>query len=394
MPSTAGAPGHEPGLELPAAEVPRQQTEAPRQQAEAPRRQAEAETRPVEALVFPPGFKPVRGVHLSAWVAGSPHSRKKFLDQLSGTFINAVVVPLKETDGQVYVAGVPKAQAYGTTLIAIPDPVALVADIHGRGLRAIARIVVFKDNLLARKHPELAVKHAGGGLWRNNNGITWVDPYRREIWDYNLELALAAVRLGFDEIQFDYVRFPSDGDTTTCRYSREDHTEKSAVANILDFLRFARKRLEPTKVAMSIAVFGMTTTARDDMGIGQDLLVMTGLSDFVSPMMYPSHYAHGEYGLRNPNREPYKVIFRGLRDAKRRLGAEAWKLRPYLQDFSLFHVHYGPSELQAELMAAQKQGIESFILWNPANHYTWQALRLRNDSPLRYASAPPSAAGH
>lgn len=342
---------------------------------------------PAEAVSLPPGFKPVRGVHLSAWVAGAPKSRRRFLDQIPGTFINAVAVPLKETDGRVYIPGIARARDWGTAVTAIPDPGGLVADIRARGLRAIARIVVFKDDALARKHPELAVRRPDGALWRNRKGIAWVDPYRREIWEYNLDLAVEAARLGFDEIQFDYIRFPSDGDTRQCRYVRADHTERTAAENIREFLRYARARLGPLRVPMSVAVFGMTTTAHNDMGIGQDLRSMAELSDAVSPMMYPSHYARGEYGLSNPNREPYKVIYRGLRDAKRRLGKESWKLRPYLQDFSMGH-RYTAHEVQAQLIAAQKQGIDSFILWNAGNRYTWKALEARGSSPLQYPQGP------
>ncbi len=315
---------------------------------------------------------PVRGVHLTAWVAGAPKERRAFLDQLKGTLVNAVVVPVKEYDGNVYLPGVGGAAELGTVRIVISDPAALVADIKARGLRAIARVVVFKDNTLARRRPEWAIHDEDGALWTNKKGVAWVDPYRKEVWDYNIEVALAAARAGFDEVQFDYIRFPSDGDTTRCRYSKADHSSASAAAALDDFLALARRRLDAAGVGMSAAVFGLTTTAHDDMGIGQNLGRMTRLIDAVSPMMYPSHYAKGEYGLADPNRQPYKIISWGLRDAKRRLGSAA-KLRPYLQDFSL-GFRYGPAEVRAELRAARRQGVESWILWNPLNRYTWSAL--------------------
>ncbi|TPW21845.1 MAG: hypothetical protein FD126_266, partial [Elusimicrobia bacterium] len=180
-------------------------------------------------------------------------------------------------------------------------------------------------------------------------------------------------RAGFDEVQFDYIRFPSDGDTRRCRYSRVDHSSATSAALIDGFLEDARRRLDALGVGMSVAVFGLTTTAHDDMGIGQSLAKMTRRVDAVSPMMYPSHYARGEYGLAEPNREPYKIISWGLRDAKRKLGG-AEKLRPYLQDFSL-GFKYGPAQVRAQLRAARRQGVESWILWNPLNRYTWEALK-------------------
>lgn len=345
-----------------------------------------------------PSTGPVRGVHLTAWVAGSAKDRRAFLDRIAGTMVNAVVVPVKEFDGQVYIPGVASAAALGTVRLAVPDPKGLVADIKSRGLKAVARVVVFKDNNLARKKPEWAIMDERGGLWKNQNGVVWVDPYRKEVRDYNLDVAEAAARAGFDEVQFDYIRFPSDGDTRRCRYSRTDHSTATAGALIDEFLGDARRRLDALGVGMSAAVFGLTTTAHDDMGIGQTLGKMTRRVDAVSPMMYPSHYARGEYGLSDPNREPYKIISWGLRDAKRKLGG-AEKLRPYLQDFSL-GFKYGPAQVRAQLRAARRQGVESWILWNPLNRYTWDALKPfapeelvpipgEDDPPVRAPKAAP-----
>ncbi|TBR25801.1 hypothetical protein EPO15_01495 [bacterium] len=325
------------------------------------------------AAADPASTAPVRGVHLTAWVAGAPKDRRAFLERIPGTLVNAVVVPVKEYDGNVYIPGVASASALGTVRIAISDPKALVADIKARGLYAVARVVVFKDDTLARKRPEWGVQDERGGLWKNQNGVVWVDPYRKEVRDYNLDVAEAAARAGFDEVQFDYIRFPSDGDTRRCRYSRVDHSTATAAALIDEFLEAARARMNASGVRMSVAVFGLTTTAHDDMGIGQTLLKMTSRVDAVSPMMYPSHYARGEYGLANPNGEPYKIISWGLRDAKRKLGGSE-KLRPYLQDFSL-GFKYGPAQVRAELRAARRQGVESWIMWNPLNRYTWEALK-------------------
>ncbi|MFA6029199.1 MAG: putative glycoside hydrolase [Elusimicrobiota bacterium] len=326
----------------------------------------------------------MRAVHLTAWVAGAPKSRRAFLDKLKGTVVNTVVVPLKETDGRVYVPGVKSAAEYGTYEAAIPDPEALLRDLRAQNLKAVARIVVFRDELLSRKHPEWAVRNPEGGVWRNQNRAAWMDPYRKVVWDYNLDLAVRAAELGFDEIQFDYIRFPTEGNTRACRYVRSDHSRNSAISNLVEFLRHARRRIDPTGKPISIAVFGMTTTSKDDMGIGQEIDRLAPLVDYISPMMYPSHYYKGEYGLASPNREPYKIIHRGLRDAKSRLKEQAPKLRPYLQDFSLFGVRYGPQQVKAQILAAHLQGVESWILWNASNNYTWSVL-----TP-QYLGLPPT----
>jgi len=338
-------------------------------------------------LVLPPGFAPVRGLHLTSWVAGSRKARGRFLDRLRGTVINAVIIPIKETDGKVYLPGVAAAEAAGTTRIAIPKPKELLADLEERGIRAVARQVVFEDDNLPRKRPELGVQDEDGGLWKNRKGLTWADPYNQEVWEYNLAIAQHALRLGFDEVQFDYIRFPSDGDTRRCRYSNVHHSSRTTVQALDGFLRAARERLKPLGGDISVAVFGLTTTSSGDMGIGQNIRSMESEVDALSPMMYPSHYAKGEYGIPDPNREPYEVIRLGLRDAKRRLRKDAFKLRPYLQDFTLGY-RYKTEHVRAQIRAAREQGIDSWIFWNPGNRYHWDAFR---DAPPESTVVAPSS---
>jgi hypothetical protein len=315
----------------------------------------------------------VRGIHLTCWGAGSAKSRKELIRKISGSVINTVVVAIKETDGKVYIPGVEKAEKWGSHENAIADPGAMLKDFKDAGLYTIARIVVFKDSSLPRVRRDLAVHTPSGDLWRSRNGATWADEYSREVWEYNVDIAERAAKFGFDEIQFDYLRYPSEGNTALCRYSKP-HSRKTAVANLKEFLEYAHKRLDPYKVKVSADVFGLTTTAKDDMGIGQDINTLVSGADYVYPMMYPSHYYPGEYSLKVPNKEPFKVINRGLRDALARLGPDYARLRPYLQDFSLFGVHYGPSQVRAQLMAAHMNLLRSWVLWNAGNKYTWAAL--------------------
>lgn len=314
----------------------------------------------------------VRGIHLTSWGAGSAKTRRELLGKISGSVINTVVIAVKETDGRVYIPGVKKAHDFGSYQGAISDPESMLKDFKDAGLYTVARIVVFKDKVLPKVRRDLAVRTPAGDPWRANNGATWADPYSREVWDYTLEIAERCAKLGFEEIQFDYIRYPTEGNTSLCRYSKP-HNRQASIANLKEFLAYSRKRLEPYKVKISVDVFGLTTTAGDDMGIGQDIKIMAAGSDYVYPMMYPSHYAPGEYNIKHPNASPYKVINRGLKDARAGLGADYAKLRPYLQDFSLGWT-YGPSEVRAQLLATRLNLLESWVLWNPSNKYTWAAL--------------------
>lgn len=315
----------------------------------------------------------VRGIHLTSWGAGSAKTRRELIHKISGSVVNTVVVAVKETDGMVYIPGVEKAERWHSYTAAIPQPEEMIKDFKGAKLYTVARIVVFKDKVLPKSRRDMAVRTPDGGVWRSHNGSTWVDQYSHEVWEYIGDIAERCAKLGFDEIQFDYIRYPSEGNTKLCRYSKP-HNPRTAIVNLKDFLDYQRKRLAPYNVKISADVFGLTTTVKDDMGIGQDIKTLASGADYVYPMMYPSHYYPGEYNLKCPNKEPYKVINRGLHDAMGKLGDDYAKLRPYLQDFSLFGVHYGPNEVRAQLMATRKNLLHSWVLWNPANKYTWSAL--------------------
>lgn len=315
----------------------------------------------------------VRGIHLTCWGAGSARSRRELIQKISGTVLNTVVVAVKETDGRVYIPGVAGAEAIGAYEAAISDPEKMVKEFKDAGLYTVARVVVFKDKVLPKKRPALGVKTPGGDLWRSRNGAVWADQYSHEVWDYNIDVAIRAAKAGFEEIQFDYIRYPSEGNTSLCRYSKP-HNRQTATRNLKDFLDYARKRLAPYNVKISADVFGLTTTVKDDMGIGQDIATLASGADYVYPMMYPSHYYPGEYNLKNPNAEPFKVINRGLRDALGKLGPDYAKLRPYLQDFNLGSPKYGPAEVRAQLTAAHLNYLESWVLWNAGNRYNWEAL--------------------
>jgi hypothetical protein len=314
----------------------------------------------------------LRGVHFTGWSAGSTKARRRFLGEMKAAGFNAVVIALKDSDGHAFVRDVPFAIKTGAFLNAIPDLPGAVRDFKEQGIYTIARIAAFKDDHLARARPDLAVHFPDGRIWTGDKGTAWADPYQHEVWDYVIDVASRAAAAGFDEIQFDYIRFPSDGKTRLCRYSKE-HTSATASAALRDFLTLARSRLKPLGVKISIDTFGLTTSVDNGMGIGQTLDQMADLVDYVSPMMYPSHYAKGEYGLKNPNRQPYLTVHHGIQDALTRIKDPA-KLRPFLQDFSL-GVRYTPAHVRAQIRAAEELGVRGWILWNPGNHYSWSAAQ-------------------
>jgi len=328
---------------------------------------------PAEELA-PASTATLRGVHFTGYAAGLPNARHKFIGEMKAAGFNAVAIALRDFDGGVFVPDVPLAKRTHAYVRAIPDLPGAVKDFKDAGIYVIARIAVFKDDHLARARPDLAVHNPDGGLWVNDKGTAWVDPYNQEVRDYAIDIASRAAAAGFDEIQFDYIRFPSDGKTKLCRYSRKDHTPASASQALVDFLTQARDRLKPLGVKLSIDTFGLTASVDNGMGIGQRLDKMAELVDYVSPMMYPSHYAKGQYGLKNPNRAPYQTVHQGISDALERLGGHPEKLRPYLQDFSL-GVRYTPAHVRAQILAAEEQGVRGWLLWNAQNHYTWTAVQ-------------------
>jgi len=315
----------------------------------------------------------VKGMHLTTRAAASSYHKPRINDLLDNTELNAVVIDVKEIDGDISIKNVSGNITYSKSL---PNIEQYLKEVKEKGMYAIARIVVFRDNVMPRKKTDLAVKNPDGSLWQDRNKLTWLNPYKQGSIDYILELAEKTADMGFDEIQFDYIRFPSDGKTNNCRYGVE-HSSTTASKAIVNFLKQARQRLSPKGIKISIDVFGLTTTETSDMGIGQKIVEMTEQVDYVCPMIYPSHYNNGEYGIPNPNKEPYRTVYIALQGAKKRLPVE--KLRPWLQDFSLKGVQYGPKELQAQIQACYDCGVKTWLLWNAACKYTKSGLKTKSN---------------
>jgi hypothetical protein len=335
---------------------------------------------------------PVRGIYLNAWAFGTRRFQQ-LIDLVDSTEVNAFVIDVKDDTGYLtYRSAVPTAMAIGANLeLRAPDAAARVARLKARGIRAIARIVVAKDPLLAAKKPEWSIRSRDGGLWSDRKGTHWVDAFNDSVWVYAAELAAEAVRLGFEEIQYDYVRFPDESRTrmATAVYPGRRGTESSR-EGIARNLQLLAVRTRALKVPFTIDIFGLTTTAVDDMGIGQYWEDLVTAADVVLPMVYPSHYGRGVYGVAHPNGDPYTMVKRSLEDGIRRSRAlsprKTAEIRPYLQAFTLGPPKYTARHVRDQIRAAADAGIEGWILWNPRSVYSRGYFRA--DSVL---AGPPGA---
>ncbi|MGB7211318.1 MAG: putative glycoside hydrolase [Gemmatimonadales bacterium] len=353
---------------------------------------------PAPPVTAPP--KVVKAIYLNAWTFGSP----RFYDLVrlaDTTEINAFVVDVKDDTGFLtYHSSVPTAVAIGANgAIRAPDARHRLAVLRAHSIYAIARIVVAKDPLLARKKPAWSVQDSSGGLWHDRLGFAWVDAYNDSVWTYAAQLGAEAVHAGFGELQFDYVRFPDEPRSrmASARFTaRRNHEPfREAVAR---HLRMMRDLVHPLGVPFTIDVFGLTATADGDIGIGQVWEDLASTADVVLPMVYPSHYFGGFYNIAHPNTEPYAVVHRALEDAERRTArlTHRAEIRPYLQAFTLGPPRYTPTEIRDQIRAAADVGIHSWVLWNPRGVYDPEIFRPgpvpAEPAPVRIAAAARAAA--
>jgi len=320
----------------------------------------------------------VRGLYVNAWAAGSRTRMEVLLDLARRTEVNSLVIDIKDATGYVsHRTEVPLAHEIGATEeIRIRDLPALLAWLEAEGIYPIARIVVVKDPILTEFRPEFAVQDTAGGVWVDAKGSTWLSPYSTEVWDYHVEIAREVAGLGFPEIQWDYVRFPDAPRADLDRAVFEGADGRTKATVIRDGLRRAREGLSDLNVQMTADVFGVTTSARRDVGIGQLWESFIDVVDVALPMVYPSHYWEGSFGVTMPNTRPYEIVKHALTDAVRRsqLVNGAGRTRPWLQAFSLGEPHYGAPEIRAQIQATYDAGIDEWVLWNPASRYTEAAL--------------------
>jgi hypothetical protein len=305
----------------------------------------------------------VRGVHVTGPLASLPGRLEAYL-RVPG--LNTLEVDVKDESGQIgFVSGAPKlARAIGA---AQPyynaKEVARLA--HKHGVYLIGRVVSFQDPILSAARPDLAVKTPDGSVWKTRAGLGWLDPGNRGAWEYDLAVAAAAAKAGFDEIQLDYVRFPSDGDLTLMRFPSEVGEAKTWT--IARYVHFMSARLHKLNVRVSIDVFGLA--ASHELGVGQKPARLARYVDAVSPMVYPSHYRPGELGITDPNGSPGPTVAASLSDFRRALRGTRARLVPWLQDFSLGRT-YSAADVLAQIQAARYWHSAGFLLWNGRGIYT------------------------
>jgi hypothetical protein len=337
----------------------------------------------------------VRGLYLNGWVFSS----SRFADLLrlaDSTEINTFVIDVKDDTGYLtYRSSVPVAVEIGANdRIRLSDTRQRLAQLQARGIHPVARIVVAKDPLLARRKPEWAIHDTQGGLWHDQLGAAWVDAYQDSVWIYAADLAREAVVMGFAEVQFDYLRFPDEPrwrlERAVFRSKRAGESQRAAVRRNVALMR---ERTAELGVPFTLDLFGLTTSADGDLGIGQAWEDLAPLADVVLPMVYPSHYRRGAYGIQHPNASPYATVRRALEDGLKKNArlASAPKIRPYLQAFSIFRVRYTPEEIRAQIRATEELGLTDWVLWNARGVYPAAALRPGRSGAPTVGS--PQAAG-
>ena len=310
----------------------------------------------------------IRGVHVTMTLASLEGKLDEYFS-LTSAGLNTLQLDVKDENGEVgFQRGVGLAKDVGAAL-RYYDPRKAASDAEARGVYLIGRVVVFEDPKLSVARPGMAIQRSDGSVWTNNAGLGWTNPYDKRVWKYNVDVAAAAVKAGFDEIMFDYVRFPTDGDVASAVFKGRRPEHKSVT--IASFLEYAKGRLEPMGARVSAAIFGLTATR--EMGIGQRPRRLARHLDAIYPMVYPSHYGPGEYNLDDPNAVPGITVARSLRDFRRALRGQKTELVPWLQDFSLGR-DYTLEDVQAQILAARDANARGFLLWNPSGVYTREAL--------------------
>lgn len=327
----------------------------------------------------------VKGIYLTDTTAGSSRMAE-IIRHIEETELNAVVIDIKNDDGRIaYQIDSDVASELGSPVSTIPDIAALMDALKAHGIYVIARVVCFRDPYLESVKPEWMYQLPDGTVFHDSSGLAWVNPYKSEYWEYISDIARACARDGFDEIQLDYVRFCTERGMQEVLFSDEDTLGRDKTEIITEFVRALSDRCAESGIFMSTDVFGTIIGSYiDSKAVGQDYAVLSRAVDYMCPMIYPSHYGQGNFGIEYPDTEPYKTIYAALGASKKALerdteGVNAQAIvRPWLQAFTASylnnHIHYGAYELRAQIQAVYDSGYEEWIMWNAANNYEWDAF--------------------
>ncbi|QAY68417.1 putative glycoside hydrolase [Paenibacillus protaetiae] len=326
-----------------------------------------------------PDAPEIKGIYVSAYSAGGARM-PSLIKLVDDTELNSMVIDMKDDNGYItYATETPELLDLGTPQKYIGDIKGLMDTLKQHNIYPIARIVTFKDTMLATKHPELSFLQADGTLLKNSKGESFVNPYSEKVWKYNVDIAKEAARLGFKEIQFDYVRFPEGFETNADTLTYEK-TDKSRVDTIAGFVKYARQQLEPLGVRVSVDIFGYAASVPAAQGIGQDFVKISNDVHVISPMIYPSHYSSGWFHLDDPDMNPYATIKGAMEDTHKKLdpmGSLKPVIRPWIQDFTAnwlgrgHYMKYGKEQVEQQIKALKDSGVNEYLLWNAGNKYSF-----------------------
>ena len=324
----------------------------------------------------------VKGIYVTGPMAGND-AFANLLTLVDETELNAMVIDVKNDAGEItYRMSQETAQEMGACINYISDMESFMKKLREHGVYTIARIVCFKDPYLAEHHPELALKKPDGTAIVDGHGLAWVNPYKEEVWEYLVDVARKAGEMGFDEIQFDYVRFPIGSDAEAADYGgdRNVYTKQQAITG---FLTYAAEELHKEGIPVTADVFGTIIGSETDVQqVGQDYAQLGGIVDAICPMVYPSHYGNGVFGLSVPDAYPYETVNEAMIDSKEELAAIPMEqqavVRPWLQAFTATwvegYISYGGEQIRDQIQAVYDAGYEEWILWNASNRYSAEGL--------------------
>lgn len=323
-----------------------------------------------------------KGIFVTGAVAGTTNTMPALTQLVEDTSLNAMVIDIKNDAGEVtYKMGLPLSQEIGAEIGYVSDMPKLIRQLKEKGIYLIARIVAFKDPILAEKKPEYAVKNADGSVFYDNHDLAWVNPYQEEVWDYLIDLSKQAAKLGFDEIQYDYIRFSTAEGISEADFGAKAD-EKTKQEAVTGFLTKAYETLAPMGVYVSADVFGTIICNKSDGKlIGQDYVEMAKHCDYICPMIYPSHYVNNAYDIPVPDAKPYELIQAAVADGEALLDAarvknpaeHIAKQRPWLQAFTATwvdgHITYAGKQMREQIQGAADAGVGEWLLWNASNKY-------------------------
>ncbi|MBI3789366.1 MAG: putative glycoside hydrolase [Gemmatimonadetes bacterium] len=314
----------------------------------------------------------VRGLYVNRWASQSTKRMAQLVAMCDRTEANALVIDMKDEFGLNYQSANPAIQRNAGNAGTVRNLKALLDTLKAHKILAIARIVVFKDSVTARVNPQWTIRKQDGSIWRDHKGLAWVNPNNHELWQYNLGVAEELVKLGFREIQFDYIRFPEPYKSLPVQvFPGADNTPKPQV--IANFLKEARARINPLGVRVTADIFGLVTTIPGALEVAQQWETLAPVTDVLLPMVYPSHYPRGAFGAARPNAEPYLVVHSAIKRARERnlkLGITGrTAVRPWIQAFTLGKPEYTANEVKEQLRAVYDAGYEGWVLWSPGSKY-------------------------